>query len=233
MPSASLFIVCSIIGPFDKAKLQMFSPLFTKVTVAENKMEVTAPGLPRLASSNTVQEWLLLEELNQYKLWRMTLLGSSAIQTGKEARVGALESCHPLPSVNHGVPFPLCCAICFLRPATHMETWTHHTKSVIPATPGISQACRIYTSVSANSAAFWGGDKTAVLKAEVHRSQANILWVHKINKNSQLLLAGCPAKFSPYGYTYFTANSYFFNFSKAGAYEGKHHNAWSLGLHFK
>lgn len=65
MPSASLFIVCSIIGPFDKAKLQMFSPLFTKVTVAENKMEVTAPGLPRLASSNTVQEWLLLEEINQ------------------------------------------------------------------------------------------------------------------------------------------------------------------------
>lgn len=65
MPSASLFIVCSIIEPFDKAKLQMFSPLFTKVTVAENKMEVTAPGLPRLASSNTVQEWLLLEEINQ------------------------------------------------------------------------------------------------------------------------------------------------------------------------
>lgn len=43
----------------------MFSPLFTKVTVAENKMEVTAPGLPRLASSNAVMEWLLLEEIKQ------------------------------------------------------------------------------------------------------------------------------------------------------------------------
>lgn len=64
MPSASLFFVCSIIGPFDKAKLQMFSPLFTKVTVAENEMEVTAPGLPCLASSNAVLERLLLEKLN-------------------------------------------------------------------------------------------------------------------------------------------------------------------------
>lgn len=64
MPSASLFFVCSIRGPFDKAKLQMFSPLFTKVTVAANKMEVTAPGLPRLASSKAVLEQLLLEEMN-------------------------------------------------------------------------------------------------------------------------------------------------------------------------
>lgn len=63
MPSASLFFVCSITGPFDKAKLQMFSPLFTEVTAAENKMEVTAPGLPRLASSNAVLEQLLLEEI--------------------------------------------------------------------------------------------------------------------------------------------------------------------------
>lgn len=63
MPSASLFFVCSIRGPFDKAKLQMFSPLFTKVAVAGNGMEVTVPGLPLLASSNAVLEQLLLEEM--------------------------------------------------------------------------------------------------------------------------------------------------------------------------
>lgn len=60
MPSAPLFFVCSIIGPFDKAKLQMFSPLFMKVTAAENEMEVTAPGLPLLASSNAVLEEIKL-----------------------------------------------------------------------------------------------------------------------------------------------------------------------------
>lgn len=63
MPSASLSFVCSILGRFDKAKLQMFSPFFTEVTAAENEMEVTAPGLPRLASSNAVLEQLLLEEM--------------------------------------------------------------------------------------------------------------------------------------------------------------------------
>lgn len=92
----------------------------------------------------------------------MTLLGSSAIQTGKEAGgVGALESCHHLPSMNHSVPSPLCCfldcTICFLRPATHMDTWTRYTKSLMLATPGINH---IYASVSTNSAAFWGDDKT-------------------------------------------------------------------------
>lgn len=60
MLSASLFFFCSIRGPFDQAKLQMFSPLFTKVTVAANEMEVTAPGLPRLASSNAVLEEMKL-----------------------------------------------------------------------------------------------------------------------------------------------------------------------------
>lgn len=89
----------------------------------------------------------------------MTLLGSSAIQTGKEAGLGALESCHHLLSMNHRVPFPLCCflgcTICFLRPATHMDTWTRYTKSImLLATPGINQACHIYTSVRTNSAAF-------------------------------------------------------------------------------
>lgn len=94
----------------------------------------------------------------------MTLLGSSVIQTGKEAGLGALESCHHLPSMNHGVPFPLCCFLgftrCFLRPATHMDTWTRYTESIMLATPGINQACHIYTSVSTNSAVFWGDNRT-------------------------------------------------------------------------
>ena len=41
----------------------MFNPLFTKITVAENEMEVTALGLPHLARSNAVLEWLLLEQI--------------------------------------------------------------------------------------------------------------------------------------------------------------------------
>lgn len=40
----------------------MFNPLFTETTVAENKLEVAALGLPGLAGSNAVPEWLLLEE---------------------------------------------------------------------------------------------------------------------------------------------------------------------------
>lgn len=172
-------------------------------------MEVTAPGLPCLASSNAV-----LEEMKLKKLWRMTILGSSAIQTGREAGGGALESCHHLPSMNHGSPFPLCCflccTICFLRPATHMETWTRYTKSITPATPGISQACHIYISVSTNSA-FWGGDKTLLCcKQRFIAAKRTYCGFTRQIKNSQLLFAGCPAKFSHYKHIYFTANLSFF-----------------------
>lgn len=46
LPNVSSFpFVCNIIGLFDKAKLQMFKPLFTKRTVAEKDMEATASAL--------------------------------------------------------------------------------------------------------------------------------------------------------------------------------------------
>lgn len=62
MCSASPFLSLQHYRTVYKAKLHMFNPLFTETTVAENKLEVAALGLPGLAGSNAVPEWLLLEE---------------------------------------------------------------------------------------------------------------------------------------------------------------------------
>lgn len=58
-------------GLFDKAKLQMFNPLFAKIPGAEKEREATALGLSHLTGSKAVLEWLLLAQIQQQKLLGM------------------------------------------------------------------------------------------------------------------------------------------------------------------
>lgn len=67
-------------GLFDKAKLQMFNLLFTKIPGAQKEREATALGLSCLTRSKAVLEWLLLAETQQQKLLGMASPRCSATQ---------------------------------------------------------------------------------------------------------------------------------------------------------